>query len=96
MDSKRSEELTCIAENRHDFEKEEALLTPDDHRDESEWRDFLETKVRYYSNAVLAKASLDLLLERADRLPEPKPWVGAEDAVQIDRDMKEILNHNKE
>ena len=90
MDSKRSEELTCMAESRHDFEREEALLTSDDHRDESEWRDFLETKVRYYSNALLSKVTTDLLTERADRLPDPKELVGGDDAVEIDTQLKQL------
>ena len=57
-----SEERYCQAERDYDAMREELLMpTPDDHRDESEWRDFLETKVRYYSNVMLSKATTDLL-----------------------------------
>ena len=93
MNSNEHEDRTCQAERDYDFMREEQLLTPDDHRDESEWHDFLETKVRYYSNAVLDKALSDLINERNVRVPaKDTAWVGAADAVEIHHALKALLN----
>jgi len=94
---KERERLTCQAERDYDSMKEEKLLesalTPDDHRDESEWRDFLETKVSYYSNALLDKAIDDLLTERSERTSTtPKDWGGAVEAVEIHHALQALLN----
>ena len=91
-----NEELYCQAERDYDSMREEQLLesalTPDDHRDESEWREFLETKVRYFSNALLSKVTTDILRERAARMPEPKTWKGGAEAVEINYALKALLN----
>ena len=86
------EERYCQAERDYDSMREEQLLTPDDHRDESEWRDFLETKVRFFSNALLSKVTVDILRERAARMPEPKTWKGGAEAVEIDYALKSLLS----
>ena len=95
--SNEHEDRTCQAERDYDFMQDEKLLasalTDDDHRDESEWHDFLETKVRYYSNAVLDKALSDLINERNVRVPaKDTAWVGAADAVEIHHALKALLN----
>ena len=91
-----NEERYCQAERDYDFMREEKLLesalTDDDHRDESEWRDFLETKVRFFSNALLSKVTVDILRERAARMPEPKSWKGGAEAVEINYALKSLLN----
>ena len=74
--SERHEQIACEAERNYDSMREEQIMsnpTPDDHLDESEWRDFLETKARYWSNLMLSKATRDLLQERAGRLPKDFP-----------------------
>ena len=67
-------------------------LTPDDHRDESEWRDFVETKVRYYSNAMLSKATTDLLQERADRLPNDNPQPFLDKVGEVGGELQDFHN----
>ena len=88
-----NEERYCQAERDYDSMKEEQLLTPDDYRDESEWHDILETKVRYFSNAVLDKAINDLIAERNERPVKPTvAWKGGAEAVEIHHALKALLN----
>ena len=92
-----NEERYCQAERDYDSMREEQLLesalTPDDYRDESEWHDFVETKARYYSNAVLDKAINDLLAERNERPGKANvAWKGGAEAVEINYALKALLN----
>ena len=66
------------------------MITPDDHRDESEWRDFLETKARYWSNLMLSKATRDLLQERASRLPKDYPQPFLDEVGEVGKELDDL------
>ena len=87
------ENIYCEAESIYDSQKEEQLMpTPDDHRDESEWRDFLETKARYWSNLMLSKATRDLLQERANRLPADHPQHFLDKVGEVGSELQDFHN----
>ena len=62
------EEIYCQAERDYDFHKEELLMTTeDDQIDNSKWHSFIDTDVRYWSNAMLKQAMGDLIEEMNKR-----------------------------